>query len=226
MQFLSSAELHLGEFFMAEPGKVMLYARKQRGFACYRLRSRGFTMVELLITIVLIGILTTIATSMMRDWAVSNDVNATAAAVESAFDQARQAAVSRGRPVLMMPRAITGNRWKGIVYFVDTDMDGALTDNDEVLGEIAESQRSTVDVDGADAIIFLPNGMSGSASADYRFIDLTDNGNFGHIEVTVCGRNGKDYYRRLMTFTTTGSMSLQSQDFSGQANPPAACYNN
>ena len=133
MQFLSSAELHLGEFFMAEPGKVMLYTRKQRGFACYRLRSRGFTMVELLITIVLIGILTTIATSMMRDWAVSNDVNATAAAVESAFDQARQAAVSRGRPVLMMPRAITGNRWKGIVYFVDTDMDGALTDNDEVL---------------------------------------------------------------------------------------------
>ncbi len=213
---------------MAEPGKVMLYTRKQRGFACYRLRSRGFTMVELLITIVLIGILTTIATSTMRDWAVSNDANATAAAIQSAFEQARQAAVSRGRPVLMMPRATinTGTRWRGIVYFVDTDMDGALTDNDEVLGEIAESQRSTVDVDGADAIIFLPNGMSGSASADYRFIDLTDNGYFGHIEVTVCGRNGKDYYRRLMTFTTTGSMSLQSQDFSGQANPPAACYRN
>lgn len=207
---------------MAEPGKVMLYTRKQKGFAGYRLRSRGFTMVELLITIVLIGILTTIATSMMRDWAVSNDTNATAAAVESAFEQSRQAAVSRGRPVLMMPRASNGNRWRGIVYFVDTDMDGALANSDEILGEVAESQRSTVDFGGADAVLFLPNGMSGTASADNRFIA---NGS-GEVAVTVCGRNGRDYYQRVMNFSTTGNMNAQNQDLYGQANPPAGCYNN
>ena len=207
---------------MAEPGKVMLYTRKQRGFAGYRLRSRGFTMVELLITIVLIGILTTIATSMMRDWAVSNDTNATAAAVESAFEQSRQAAVSRGRPVVMMPRMFSGNRWLSIVYFVDVDMNGTLSNSDEILGEVAGSQRSTMDFGGAASVLFLPNGMSGTASADNRFI--ADGS--GEVVVTVCGRNSNDYYRRIMTFTTTGNMELQSQDLSGQATPPAGCYEN
>lgn len=206
---------------MAEPGKVMLYTRKQKGFAGYRLRSRGFTMVELLITIVLIGILTTIATSMMRDWAVSNDTNATAAAVESAFEQSRQAAVSRGRPVVMMPRMFSGNRWLSIVYFVDVDMNGTLSNSDEILGEVAGSQRSTMDFGGAASVLFLPNGMSGTASADNRFIA----GN-GEVVVTVCGRNGKDYYRREMTFSTTGNMTADNKDLYGQATPPTACYNN
>ena len=218
---------------MAEPGKVMLYTRKQRGFACYRrLRSRGFTMVELLITIVLIGILTTIATSTMRDWAVSNDTSATAAAVESAFEQARQAAVSRGRPVLMMPRVKDGKRWKGIVYFVDTGAggvpDGNLTDDDEILGEVAESQRSTVDFDeDVTAVLFLPNGMSGTASKDNnRYIDTSAAAHRGRVEVVVCGRNGKDYYRREMTFSTAGNMTAKSEDLFGQVTPPAGCHNN
>ena len=214
---------------MAEPGKVMLYTRKRDGFASYRLRSRGFTMVELLITIVLIGILTTIATSMMRDWAVSNDTNATAAALESAFEQARQAAVSRGRPVIMQPRAVNGNRWRGIVYFVDNNADGQLDANDEVLGEVAESQRSTLNfggVNAVNAVIFLPNGMSGTASDDNRFIDMTVAGNNGRVVVTVCGRNGSDYYLRRRTFNTTGNMTVDNQDLSGQANPPAGCFAN
>ena len=210
---------------MAEPGKVMLYTRKRGGFSCYRLRSRGFTMVELLITIVLIGILTTIATSMMRDWAVSNDANATAAAVESAFEQARQAAVSRGRSVLMQPRVKKNNenRWKGIVFFIDTGTATAKLDaGDEILGEVAESDRSTVDFGGADSVIFLPNGMSGKGSSGDRFISAAD----GTVKVTVCGRNGKDYYQRVMTFSTTGNLESENKDLYGQVTPPTGCYNN
>jgi hypothetical protein len=79
-----------------------------------------------------------------------------------------------------------------------------------------------VDFGGATSVLFLPNGMSGTASADNRFIA----GDSGEVRVTVCGKNSKDYYRRVMNFSTTGNMTAQNQDLYGQATPPVGCFNN
>ena len=75
----------------------------------------------------------------------------------------------------------------------------------------------------ADMVIFLPNGMSGFVSTRNQFIQAEKNGKVKDVIVNICGRNGKDYYVKTLTVSSTGASSVNSKDSYGQATPPSEC---
>lgn len=69
---------------------------KQKRIGNSRL-ARGFTIIELIIVIVIIGILTTIAVPSMREWALEGQVETKAAEVRNLFELVRTKATAMGK---------------------------------------------------------------------------------------------------------------------------------
>ncbi len=224
---------------MAEPRKVMLHG-KRRGTSLLRTSNSGFTLLELLIVVVIIGVMTTFGAITMRGMAKESDTNATVGSVESIFDQARTSAVEKGRPVYVRGTddatkfasilnenkdagKFTTNWDVGIYFFVDAnqDADYDTSKKDELLGVYKASDVKIFSNGGADSqIIFLPNGMSGYADErNHRAIDA----NKGDVTITICGHNGNKYFIRKMKFTTTGSMTREDTNKTAASFDAAGC---
>ena len=104
---------------------------------------------------------------------------------------------------------------------------GTFDSGDEQLGVVQQPTRSRITVKNdsavADMVIFLPNGMSGFVSTRNQFIQPEKNGKVKDVIVNICGRNGKDYYVKTFTVSSTGASSVNSKDSYGQATPPSEC---
>ncbi len=180
--------------------------------------SHGFTILELMITIVIIGILTTVSIPSMRDWVVSNRVKSKADDIVSLFDMARTSAIEMGKPVYLSGRSTNNDNlfvsphWDfEVASFVDTNQNGAF-DNGEELGFISAQKTSISLVPGLNnanfGVVFLPNGMSGyTAGAGNRFIqDRND------VVINVCAENGNVFTVATININVTGVVNINTND--------------
>lgn len=143
-----------------------------------RQQQRGFTLVELLVTIVILAILSMLGipsfTKFLREWQRDNVTGDFMTAVQTA----RAEAIKSSRKVVLCPSSngtscANGSDWKsGWLAFVDTNGDEAL-DSGERLITVRSSAASVSSMTGSDSVkqlVFLPNGLTGSPATTIKVI--------------------------------------------------------
>jgi type IV fimbrial biogenesis protein FimT len=76
---------------------------------CRSARAKGFTLVELVVTVTIVGILAALAVPSMRQLYLAQQVRGAAADLQSALYYARSEAIKRAVDVRIIP---TGNDWR------------------------------------------------------------------------------------------------------------------
>jgi len=102
-------------------------------------RHEGFTLIEALVTVTLLGILVTLAVPGMVELVRNNRIAAQTNDILSLFAFARSEAMQRGARVALCPSAdgsicSAGANWSvGIIVFADANRDGTAGGGEEVL---------------------------------------------------------------------------------------------
>lgn len=104
----------------------------------------GFSLVELMVTVAIAGILLAVGVPSFRTIMQTNKVAAQSRSVVTAFNFARSEAVTRKTTVNVVPS--DGNSWSnGITVWTDADGSGAMNNNDdEVLQVYQALEESTL----------------------------------------------------------------------------------
>lgn len=173
---------------------------------CARMRSPrsplGFTLVELLVVMAVLGVVAAVAAPSFRDFVIRRNISAQVSELGASLRLARSEAVKQGREVSLCPVADMGvtelkcnmsvKDWgKGYMVIV-----GAVGTTQHPYLRIQQPQASggKVEVDRAGSVVFLPNGLR-RPDSPVQFIfrpPLPDNdGSYASLSRKVClGVNG------------------------------------
>jgi type IV fimbrial biogenesis protein FimT len=140
--------------------------------------ARGFTLVELLVTLAVLVILTSLAAASMSNTVNNNRIYATQTEFLASLALARSEAARRGLPVMLSATApVSGNAFGGgWSVWVDTDSSGTFDSTVDTVLRSHEALPSTILIGDTPTIIgFGPMGF------------LTQPGS---IEVKMCSSGG------------------------------------
>jgi type IV fimbrial biogenesis protein FimT len=150
-------------------------------------RQRGFTLYELLITVLVIGVILTFAVPNMQGFAQNSRMTSTANDLHAAFHLARSESSRAKTNITICPSADgsnCGGTWQqGYIVFVDEDGDLARAGANETVlrahGEIAEGVSMAI-ADGATYFSYSSTGL-GRPNV---------NGNTAVSQVVMCDERG------------------------------------
>lgn len=187
---------------------------KQKRIGNSRL-ARGFTIIELIIVIVIIGILTTIAVPSMREWALEGQIETKAAEVRNLFELVRTKATAMGKVGYVvgtnnvqvgLDNKALGNSIDSsprvIMAYVDVNQNSTFDSNNDEIVALVDMGKVKSHLSGTFAV--LPSGISGQLdqSGPQWFTQLTDTDNY---EFQVClSTGGKDFFNYAFVIDSTG----------------------
>ncbi|SED42039.1 type IV fimbrial biogenesis protein FimT [Pseudomonas anguilliseptica] len=160
---------------------------------------RGFTLVELMITIAVAGVLLAIAVPSFTDLIRNNRSQAAANELVSAFNAARAEAVKRGRRVSLCPSvngtSCSGTAWQsGWIVFVDTA--ASDTTSTATVGTVLNHRSA------------MPTGATATGSATFiRYSGLGFAPVRQNITVQTSSCTGQN--ARLISFSSSGRINVQ-----------------
>lgn len=74
-------------------------------------RANGFTIVEMVVVLVVLGVITGLAVPAYRRWVVEDDLTVATRQVEALFRLVRDSAIRSGLPVTVTLDSVTGRVW-------------------------------------------------------------------------------------------------------------------
>lgn len=178
---------------------------KQKRIGNSRL-ARGFTIIELIIVIVIIGILTTIAVPSMREWALEGQIETKAAEVRNLFELVRTKATAMGKvgyvvgtdnvqiglddQTLDLNDSINASP-RVIMAFIDVNQNSTFDADDEI---VALVDMGNVESCFAGVFAVLPSGISGqlNESGPKWYTQLTNTTDYEFKVYLSTG--GKDFF--------------------------------
>lgn len=187
---------------------------KQKRIGNSRL-ARGFTIIELIIVIVIIGILTTIAVPSMREWALEGQIETKAAEVRNLFELVRTKATAMGKVGYVvgtnnvqvgLDNEALGNSIDSsprvIMAYVDVNQNSIFDPNNDEIVALVDMGNVNSHLSGIFAV--LPSGISGQLDQNgpQWFTQLTDTDNY---EFQVClSTGGRDFFNYEFVIDSTG----------------------
>lgn len=187
---------------------------KQKRIGNSRL-ARGFTIIELIIVIVIIGILTTIAVPSMREWALEGQIETKAAEVRKLFELVRTKATAMGKVGYVvgtnnvqvgLDNKALGNSIDSsprvIMAYVDVNQNSIFDSNNDEIVALVDMGKVKSHLSGTFAV--LPSGISGQLDQNgpQWYTQLTDTDNY---EFQVClSTGGKDFFNYAFVIDSTG----------------------
>ena len=188
---------------------------KQKRIGNSRL-ARGFTIIELIIVIVIIGILTTIAVPSMREWALEGQIETKAAEVRNLFELVRTKATAMGKVGYVVgtnnvqvglssnnnPVDFTNISPRVIMAYVDVNQNSAFDPNNDEIVALVDMGNVNSHLGGIFAV--LPSGISGmlNQSGPQWYTQLT---NAIDYEFQVClSIGGRDFFNYAFVIDRTG----------------------
>ena len=155
---------------------------------------KGFTLIELMVTISVAAILLVIAVPNFRTFVLNNRITGQANDMMTALNYARSEAIKRGLPVSMCS-STTGAACAGVltwgtgwIVFADPNNNGTL-DAGETLLRVwpALGGANTLNA-GLAAVTFDSSGFARASAATYRLCDSRGTGFARNIQLAGSGR--------------------------------------
>lgn len=187
---------------------------KQKRIGNSRL-ARGFTIIELIIVIVIIGILTTIAVPSMREWALEGQIETKAAEVRNLFELVRTKATAMGKVGYVvgtnnvqvgLDNKDLGNSIDSsprvIMAYVDVNQNSTFDSNNDEIVALVDMGKVKSHLSGTFAV--LPSGISGQLDQNgpQWYTQLT---NMANYQIQVClSTGGKDFFNYAFDIDRTG----------------------
>lgn len=170
-----------------------------------RSQNRGFTLIELMITLAVAGILLAIAIPSLRSFVASNRLSTNVNTMVGLINYARSEAIVRNQPVVICPKSNSGigcansNIWSQyeLQVFVDVNGNNERNTSDTLLktvsvidstGDVARIARTT----GVGVIAFQSSGLSQTAQR------------FDIYEVNASDANYEFKYGRALCLSRSG----------------------
>lgn len=174
---------------------------KQKGLCAVarRKNSLGFTVIELLISVIVAAITLAIAVPSLLQLSANNQVRSTTTAIVDGLNLARHSAITTGDTVTICSTSngssCSDETWDaGWIVFNDIDDDDAV-DSDEIIRVLMH--ESTTDISGFEADIeFLADGTT-TLNADASFVSCHDNANSGkcrNVSISTFGKIESSVY--------------------------------
>jgi len=163
------------------------------------MRNKGFTLIELMITIAIASILIAIATPSFSRMVISNSVSADQDAIFRLILTARSEAIKRGEKVSLcksinLTACDTSATWtNGLIVFSDTDADGVIDSGDEIL-KINEALDLSISVvfSGGNYLSFNSLGQSDNNTGTFTFNHSSGDAEYTRtITISATGRARK-----------------------------------
>ncbi|EKE68263.1 GspH/FimT family pseudopilin [Gallaecimonas xiamenensis] len=154
------------------------------------MRERGFTLVELLVTLMVAGILVTISYPSLSRFFRDNQLGAEASELQSLLVTSRHHALNYQMPVVVCPLVggKCANNWAGeISSFVDSNGSGELDNGEEVLQRVEATSNSRIF--GQLRISFAADGILASTAGTIEICEGSDASLYHGVVVDPSGRS-------------------------------------